>query len=83
MNKDFGIDGRTSSTREGVSARYGVLVEQLPGRGTEVTVPTHRWEDGQPVETVLDKPDRWLMHSADQIQVEFGDEISILVNQKV
>ncbi|GBF87904.1 N-lysine methyltransferase-like protein [Raphidocelis subcapitata] len=40
------------------------------------------WEDGEPIERTLDAPDRWVMHSADEISVELDDGTRVAVKQK-
>eukprot|EP00775_Hariotina_reticulata_P013046 gene13044-13173_t len=39
------------------------------------------WEDGEPVDRFLDKPDRWQLHSADQVTMHIED-LSVTINQK-
>lgn len=40
------------------------------------------WEDGEPVERWLEKPDRWQLHSADQVTLVI-DDMEVTINQKV
>jgi hypothetical protein len=40
------------------------------------------WEDGEPVDKFLEKPDRWQLHSADQVTMHI-DDLSVTINQKV
>lgn len=40
------------------------------------------YEDGQPMEKVLETPDRWTMHAADQLVVTI-DDVEIVINQRV
>lgn len=40
------------------------------------------WEDGEPVERWLDKPDRWQLHSADQVTLVI-DDVEVTIHQKV
>lgn len=40
------------------------------------------WEDGEPVERWLEKPDRWQLHSADQVTLVI-DDVEVTINQKV
>ena len=40
------------------------------------------WEDGQPVERWLERPDRWQLHSADQVTLVI-DDMEVTINQKV
>lgn len=40
------------------------------------------WEDGEPVERWLDRPDRWQLHAADQVTLVL-DDMEVVINQKV
>lgn len=40
------------------------------------------WEDGQPVERELERPDRWALHASDQVTLLL-DDMSVSINQKV
>lgn len=40
------------------------------------------WEDGEPVERWLERPDRWQLHSADQVTLVI-DDMEVTINQKV
>lgn len=40
------------------------------------------WEDGEPVEKWLEKPDRWQLHSADQVTLAI-DDMEVTINQRV
>jgi hypothetical protein len=40
------------------------------------------WEDGEQVERRLEKPDRWQLHSADQVTLVI-DDVEVTINQKV
>uniref|UniRef100_A0A383VXQ9 FAM86 N-terminal domain-containing protein n=1 Tax=Tetradesmus obliquus TaxID=3088 RepID=A0A383VXQ9_TETOB len=39
------------------------------------------WEDGERVDKILEKPDRWQLHSADQVIMHI-DDMQVVINQK-
>eukprot|EP00878_Enallax_costatus_P041852 GHUV01048754.1.p1 GENE.GHUV01048754.1~~GHUV01048754.1.p1 ORF type:complete len:161 (+),score=36.81 GHUV01048754.1:259-741(+) len=48
---------------------------------TSLKIQVKGWEDGEPVNRLLEKPDRWLMHASDQIILHI-DDVQVTVNQK-
>jgi hypothetical protein len=53
-----------------------------PAQSTQPRSHSCRWEDGERVCRTLEAPDRWALHSADEVTVEVGD-VAVQMRQMV
>ncbi|KAF8071200.1 Vcpkmt [Scenedesmus sp. PABB004] len=48
---------------------------------TTLRLTVKGWEDGEPVERELERPDRWALHAAEQVTMTI-DDLSVTINQR-